>query len=278
MSVIVIYSQILKTLQQPDEEKHYKELVLNLELNAHCFGRNELYDMYIYARNYCIRKINVGNGSYIQKLFDLYVKLIDNNVLFRNDKISEWDYKNIVQISLRLNKIDFAENFVNAYRNYLPPDNRSNAANYNLACVHFARGKYDKTFALLQKVAFTDPYYHLGTNLLLMKSYYESGETMPLFNLADTVKAYVHRNKLISETNKNVYLNFVRIIKQLGRIKNGAGKSITSIKTRNHLQPKYVGSGLATRKNCRTGVMPIHIKNADTVFRICLEIKACGRG
>lgn len=227
---VAIYYKILMTLLESKVEEHYNELINLLKKYEPHFTKNELYDMYIFARNYCIKKLNNGDAIYVRKSFDLHKILMANKVILRENYISEWDYKNIVQMSLGLGEDDFAEQFINDYKNNIRPEFRENAYNYNMATIHYIRKNYSKAQNLLHQVTFTDPYYHLGTKILLLKCYYELEEVIPLFNLIDTVKAFLRRNKQLSKSNKVIYLNLFKLVKKMIRIKMGSKKSLGALK------------------------------------------------
>ncbi|MGB0931335.1 MAG: hypothetical protein ACPGVB_11190, partial [Chitinophagales bacterium] len=91
-------------------------------------------------------------------------------------------------------------------------------------------------------VEYTDPYYHIDTKILLMRCYYELEEVIPLFNLIDTIRAYIRRNKQISKSYKNNYLNFFKFVKKLVRIKMGSKKTIEDLKEEIDQTPNFDGA------------------------------------
>ncbi|MGB1242602.1 MAG: hypothetical protein ACPG49_08775, partial [Chitinophagales bacterium] len=178
--VIAIYRQILLTLVEKETEQHYNQLLLLLEQHAQRFEYTELQEMYIFARNYCHHRYNIlGDRQYLQKSFELCEILLANNILFHDEQISQWDFKNIVSIGLNFEKSKFVEKFIQDYKKYLKPSVRENAYTYNLACLRFYQKDYDNAIRLLHTVEFTDLYYHIDTKILLMRCYYELEEVIP---------------------------------------------------------------------------------------------------
>ena len=222
---VIVYQKILQTLSPDSMDKHYEELLEVLEKLEQNFTQSELHDMYIYARNYCIKQTRKGKRIYLQKLLDLFKKLLDKKIILSNGYISQWDYKNIFTVSKLLDELDFAENFIHEYKNYIKPEHRENAFTFNLAHLYFVKKDYAKALQELHQVAFTDPHYHLDTKILMVKCYYELNELIPLFNLIDTFKAFVRKNKQISDVTKPIYTNFLGYVKKLTRIKMGSKKS-----------------------------------------------------
>lgn len=242
--VITVYNQILLTLLEIDNEEHYDKLIVLLEKYDSYFEHSELEEMYVFAYNYCNHRYRSLGGSrlYLQKMFDLFKILLENNILLYDDQISEWNFKNIVSVGLVLGKNDFVEQFVQDYKKYLKPSVRENAYTYNLANLRFYQKDYDNAIRLLHHVEYTDPYYHIDTKILLMRCYYELEEVIPLFNLIDTIRAYIRRNKQISKSHKSNYLNFFKFVKKLVRIKMGSKKTVEDLKEEIDKTPNFDGS------------------------------------
>ena len=227
---IRVYRQVLLTLTNFETESYYHELLYLLRQFDMAFSKTELHDIYTYACNYCVRQINSGNKIYISELFKLSKTLLENEILTVSGELSEWWYKNIVNLSLRLNDFDFAKQFIEQYKKWLPAESRENAYHFNLAYYHFFQKQFGHTVELLNQVEFTDTYYHLDTKILLVKCYYELDEAIALFGIIETLKLYLLRNKMASLANKQVYNQFLGHVKKLMRIKLGSRSSLQNLR------------------------------------------------
>ena len=67
----------------------------------------------------------------------------------------------------------------------------------------------------MNQIEFTDIHYALGAKGVLLRIYYETNETEPLYSLLSSFHLYLIRNTLISQNTRDAYLNFVRLTKQL---------------------------------------------------------------
>ena len=226
---IDIYYLILKTLSEPDDETHYFNLKAKLAANLNRFPQEELNDMYIFARNYCAKRINSGDIKYLSEIFDLYKTLIENQIIYINGYLSQWDYKNIVSVGLRLEEYEWVHRFIEDYRQHIKPEERDNAYTYNLAIYHYHLGEYDKTLELLRDVEFTDVYYHLDCKSLLMKTYFELEEFEALHSLMDAFYAYLRRNKMISNYQRTSYSNFLSFVKKMIRYRYKGPEKIAKL-------------------------------------------------
>jgi hypothetical protein len=222
-----IYYLILKMLLEPDQESYYQSLKETLSRSHELFPPGELNDMYIFARNYCARQINSGNTRYLREIFDLFNTLDASGILYHHGELSQWDYKNMVAVALRLEEYRWADDFIESAKQHIRVEDRENAYHYNKALYYYHLKHFDKTLELLQSVEFTDVYYHLDYKSLLLKTYYELREFEAMASLMEAFYVYLRRNKLVSDYNKESYANFLTVVKKLIRIRfKGKEKAI----------------------------------------------------
>lgn len=208
--VITIYFRILMTLTEPEKEHHFSTLNDLLLEHKNIFKRNELRDMYQYLMNYCIKKINQGNVDYILRLFEIYKTILESKIIFTDEYLSQWDYKNIVAIGLRAGKTDWVKQFMEEHKSSLLPSESENAYQYNLAYYYFHMAEYRKTISLLQKIEFTDLYYQLDMRAILLKCYFEMDDQEAFFYHASAFRMFLSRNKLVSDYQRTIYRNMIK--------------------------------------------------------------------
>lgn len=216
---IAIYHCVVLSLMHPEEEIHFQALKKLLAQHYLLFSKADAQNMYAFAINYCIRKINFGNLSYVKALLALYQQIL-KAALLENEAglLSQFDYKNIVTVGLRAGEVKWTLNFINNYKDSLPALQQENAYSYNLAKLYFHQKKYDKVFSLLQHVEYTDIFYQLDSKATLMKVYYELDSYLPLMSLKESFSILLRRKKLISEQNRINYKNFIRFTMKLFRV------------------------------------------------------------
>jgi len=227
--VIAVYHQILLTLTKEEEEKHFKRLLEIIPLHEKKFSLQQLREVYQYAMNYCIKKINKGNTAYFKTLFELYKIILPKKILMTEKFLPQFDYKNIVTIALRMKELSWAKKFIEEYKPWLRKEERENAYTYNLAHWHFHNRDYSKTLSLFQRVEFTDIYYQLDTRSIVLKTYFEQDDAEAFFYQASAFRTYIRRNKLVSDYQRVSYRNFIKFTGQLLRA-NGNAKKIAAIK------------------------------------------------
>jgi hypothetical protein len=215
---IMVYYNVLQTMRNADSAFYFqlKELLAN---NLLVFPKEELRVLYDYARNYCIRKINQGHSVYYQEILSLYQFLLEKKIIFKKGYLTEWDYKNIVTVGLRLKQYEWTEQFINQYKSYLPQKEQENAFVYNMAVYHYERKAYKKSLLMLYEVRFTDASYHIGAKIIQIKSYFELEESEAFYALIETFRIYIIRNKTLSEFRKKANLNFLKLAQKAFKLR-----------------------------------------------------------
>ena len=226
---IAIYYRILMTLLDSDDETHFDKLKELLNDHADKFTKPEARDMYAYALNYCVKKINTGHLQYFEEAFGLYKTLLNRRIASAGLYFSHWTYKNIVSTALRLREYAWAEDFIREYKDDLDPALSETVYSYNLALLYFHQQKFGDALSLLQKVEYKD-FYQSNVKSLMLKIYYELDETEALYSLLDAFKIFIKRNRKFSDYQKNIYHNLIRFAKKLTKIMPGDKKKARELK------------------------------------------------
>lgn len=122
---------------------------------------------------------NLENAQ--QRLFNLFLFLIENNLVLEQDNtITAAIYKNVTTIGLYLNKIDYVDNFVETFKINLPEEIQEDVYSYNKAHLLYYKKEYDKVLQLISTTKYKDVFYRLSSRVLLIKTYYELEKKMNL--------------------------------------------------------------------------------------------------
>ncbi|MFK7907884.1 MAG: hypothetical protein AB8B69_22320 [Chitinophagales bacterium] len=219
---IMVYFQIYQMIDQQDST-YYFELIQVLRNHATAFPKEELRSIYAYAQNHCIGQINKGKGAFLGELFELYKTQLQSDLLLEKGYLSEWHYKNIVTVGLRLKAFEWVAAFIEGYREKLPLQARDNAHRFNKAAYFYSIEEYGDVLQLLLTVEYSDIRYSLDAKSLLLKSYYDLEENETLFALCDAFRQYLKRNKEISDFRKEGYYNLLKFTQKAARIRESIG-------------------------------------------------------
>jgi hypothetical protein len=228
--MVRIYLCIFQTLEDTEGEKAFDQLRDLLSRHIALFPMAEAEQLYAFAVNYCIRQINKGEPEYLQKIFALYKQMLKDGLLTYKGSISPWEFKNIVTVALRAKELKWAATFIEEQSPFIPDRDRENAYTFNMARYAFAAGKYDRVLELLGSVDYDDVFYQLDAKATLMKTYFELGEDQALQSLKESFRILLSRKKLISDTQRTVYGNFVRYTLKLFRTDVKDKKKIESLR------------------------------------------------
>ena len=218
LPAVAAYYHILMTFRQPEVAKHFENLKVLLSEKAHCFPPEEARELYYFALNHCAVNINCGKSQFMDEIFALYQIGLTTQLLFDGKYLSPWNYKNIVTVGLRLGKNEFVKAFIYEHCQSLEADFRENAFVYNLANYHFYVREYGKVLELLQQVEYDEIFYRLDARSLLLKTYYEAGETEALYALLNSFRQFLSRDKTIGKARKSTYRNLIFFVKKLAGI------------------------------------------------------------
>jgi hypothetical protein len=159
----------------------------------------------------------------------LFQDWLPRGLLFVRGKLTQYHFKNIVTIGLRLKEFDWIENFITSYSQYLDDQHRENAVTFNLAQLYFYKRDYPRVISQLNQVEYEDITYNLNSKTLLMASYYELDEIDALGSLLDTFRVYLNRNKELPATRRKHYLNTISIVRKLSKTIHGDLKEIDKL-------------------------------------------------
>lgn len=214
------YYHIFLTLQPTATEQDYEALLVALRRFRDQFSEQDRWAMYKYAQNFCIRKVNLGNPAYEQKLFALYQELLEEKILLFKGHLTHTDYKNIATTGIRVKSLDWVETFMETYREHVVAEFRENVYAYCRASLEVEKGNTQLAIRLLHQISHTDVHYQLSARQLLAKIYYQNDD---LEGLLYTVQAYRHflkRNREIPKSRRLAHLNFLTLLKSLALMRD----------------------------------------------------------
>lgn len=202
---------LLLMMEEFENDTHFERALNLLDESYNVIPVKDLRLYYIAIINYAIKKFNTGKKAYLNELFKIYTLQIKHHVLLNEKNYLEpYAYKNITTIALQNKEFDWTKNFIEDYSGYLPKEEKENAYQYNLANYYYYTGNYKQCLRLLQTVHFTDVYYNLDARSILLKIYFEEKEWNLLHDHCFAFKAFVLRQKGISEQHKTGYLNLIK--------------------------------------------------------------------
>lgn len=206
---IEIRKLVLMILRDPEDTESFRKLRHALPDITRYFPPEKVKGIFAYAQNFCIRRIKSGDGTFQEELFGIYQEAIEAGAMYEGEFLNPWNFKNVCTVALNLGEFHWTESFIKTHEHRIPPESRTSAVSYNLANLHFRRGDHDKALVALMRVEFSDIFYALDTRRMQLKIYFEREDYIALSSLISSFRIYLRRNRIISESNRVAYKNFV---------------------------------------------------------------------
>ena len=124
-----------------DAAADFQQLKTLIQKHWRLFPSSEIRDIYLFAINYCIKRLNAGDRDFIREAFELFRSGLENETLLEEGILSSFTYKNITRLGIALLENDWVEQFLETYKKYLHPRERENAWRYNLGFFLFSNKK-----------------------------------------------------------------------------------------------------------------------------------------
>jgi hypothetical protein len=210
--IIKMYATVFLALRHEEDPAHFEALNKLLHEDNSGISESDLKELFLYAINYCVRKIRKGEVRFIETALNLYLEGIKEKVLTEDGYLSPWTFGNVVKLALRLEKYEWIEAFIANNKHQLPPDFQENTMQYNLAELYCYKKDFDTALTFLHKVEFSDLSYHLGSRIMLSKIYYELDEGEALLSLMSSFVMFLKRNKKMSESIHKTCQNFCDLL------------------------------------------------------------------
>jgi hypothetical protein len=211
---VFAYYFAYKTLSDNAQSTDFQSLKDFIVEKGGIFPQTEIRDLTLVAINFCIKKLNSGEREYEQQALDLYKNGLKTGSFLESGELSTYTYTNVMLLAVKKGEFEWAEQFLQDFKKYLPARERENLFKYNLAMFYFRRNDYPKAMQLLQEVTLKDVLHNLDARRVLMRIYYELGEFDALDSLLESFKIFLHRQKDLSY-HRQSYLNLIKFVKKL---------------------------------------------------------------
>ena len=215
--VIKMLYHIYLMQKEHDAEQHFEIAAeLNMKNNIYLSDIEKL-NVYIWLQNFCVRQINKkADIKYENKLFELYKEQLAQGLMYdQSGNFVAANFKNMVQLGLRLQNYGWVTDFIDQYAPKLSIEHRKDTESHAQASLAFAQKDYKQALLILQNSEPTDIFFKLDIKRLLIRTYYEMEEYELAMSTLNTFKVFVHRDTLISEKHKLTNRNFANILTKL---------------------------------------------------------------
>lgn len=212
---VLVYRLCYIALFRAEGDLYFSAFKSALFEHENRFPKEEIASLYLLAINFCIKKINANQHSYLREALDLYKQGLRTELLLEDGHISRFAYNNITGIALRLaDELQWTEWFVTTYRSNLEPGVQEAAFSLNAARLAFAKRRYDEALTYLQRADYKDFINGMNARILQLKIYFEKQELELLDAHLRTLRMFIRRNKRMGYHHRN-WSNIVHFTQKL---------------------------------------------------------------
>ena len=169
----IYYKMLLLLLNE--QEAQYFEVVEAMQQLNNSLDTDKQQDLFRMLENYCILQINQGKRTFHDHLFELFNLQLEKGTLYINNQLQTNTFRQIVKNALRLERLDWLEQFLQTHKNRIEAAARD-VYWYGHASLCFERKGYTDTLRYLLKIPARpdDVFYNLDVRKLKIKTQYEA--------------------------------------------------------------------------------------------------------
>lgn len=220
--LIAIYNQIYLSQKDIKEVKHYTETLKLFESYLDELSEKEKFYILHNLATICIDKIHTGLTDFKFKLFQIYKRMDELEMLYDSPEsrnMSVLLFRNALIISIRVEELEWAENFVKNNISKLQKESADNMMNYSMALIEQEKGNFNKALEYASKVKMEFSNFKYDIKVILLSCYYELNEIEPALYQLTNFKLFLKQNKEISETGKETFIYFVNNYEKMLKLK-----------------------------------------------------------
>lgn len=167
----------------------------------------------------------------VEERFENWQFMLKHKLVFRNDTFNIYFFIGIIETACSLEKVSWCRNFIKKYVSMLPNDHGETIALFGRGILTFTAGEYKKTSDYLSRISVNQNFfYHLKIKRLQIKAHYELGDKELVFDLINSYRAWISRNKR-SEFVSGRGRKFANTVQQLLNFHPGHSKHIAKLKS-----------------------------------------------
>ncbi|MBE2218925.1 MAG: hypothetical protein IAE90_12005 [Ignavibacteria bacterium] len=172
-----------------------------------------------------------GRGDNSSQIHSINKMFVEKDILTKDELgyVMENNFHNIAFQAINAGDFEWAEEFLNKYRDKLPPDLGDNTYNLCMSRCFFEKGDFEGSLVYLSRLKYFNPIGRCNTSILFIKCYYELGYYEQALYAAEAFKAYMYQNKELTQKIKRPFEHFAKYAILLTRIKASGAKLDESV-------------------------------------------------
>ncbi len=222
-TLLIYYNIVL--LEKERDQKYFFELKKLKDKYFDKLNKKDQYMLFLHMSGFCAYVFNVlGRTDFMKEHFLLSKENYDRGTILLG-KILYLDFLNHVKIAVRVNEFEWAEKYMDKFRNNLTEEKES-TLNFCYGYINYKQGNLDKAMDLLSKANFPNFIIKIQVKILLLQVYYEKAFYDQALAMIDTFRHYLTREKSIVVDFKESFFDYLKITSDLVKIKTSLSSSV----------------------------------------------------
>jgi len=198
------------------KEESYTQLKENILTYTEDIAPIDRYVFFSYLLNHNAYLSKQNNVNNIHEIFNLYQSCIDKSFFMSNDIFNNGHFTNIVDIACKLNKFEWAVEFIKKYSPNLLKTTRKETVIICQALIHFFKKEYQQVIDLFSVKRYKSLHNNVRYKLLNIAVNYEIyGDEEHVRMLCTAFEVNVRRNKELNQVTQKGLINFCKMVKRL---------------------------------------------------------------
>lgn len=169
-----------------------------------------------YLINFAARLIKESHYDWVEEVFELYDFSMEERLFFEEGLISSIRFINIINVACNLQKLEWAEAFIEKWRTFLRKEIQKITVAVATALVRFEQTEFGEVLEILRERRNQDPFLEVRIRALIIMSMIEEEQNFQvILDHCRNFKTYLHRSKVLGDQTVTGFTNFLQIIQQI---------------------------------------------------------------
>ncbi len=213
---LMVFINVLLLLYTKDSI-YYEELK-KLKINYfNELRKDDQYMLFVHMYDFCAHMVNNKcDDSYNKDMLDIYKEMLEKEFMTK-DNFFYFNFINVVKVACRVGEFEYAENFINDYKDSIPEDEKENVLSFCYGTIENSKGNYNLALEYFSKSNFQNFLLKVQVKILLLKTYYKLEMYEQALQIIDTFRHFIKSEGNLLPEHAKSYSIFLRLMGELIR-------------------------------------------------------------
>lgn len=206
-----------KTILEPDNIHHYKDLKKLFLDNLKLLDRFDRWNFFLHLSNYAMLRADKNIEEFIEEALDILDKMFESNSFnpYKDQNLDVQLFRNTVLSCNTVKEADWLQKFIEKYSGFLPPEHRANMTNYANAHLYSLRKEFIKSLDYSTSIKDQFFFLKIDVDMMSLRNYFELGEYVSALDELNSFRRFILKNRNLAESYKSDLLVFLKYYESL---------------------------------------------------------------